>query len=123
MMKTWFAIIVGLCLVACGCTTKKKARANAQAAFQAGQQQALSNLAEARRVNIRFIGPVRNNEVVWAAGLTLAQAIAAAEYFEARDPNVVIIIRQRERLNISPRDLLAGKDWPLEPGDTVEIHP
>jgi hypothetical protein len=55
--------------------------------------------------------------------LTLARAIAAADYWDARYPKMITIVRQRERLNIPPRELLNGKDWPLEPGDTVEMHP
>jgi hypothetical protein len=106
-----------------GCTTKSNANARARAAYTAGQQQALALAAEARRINIRFIGPVRQTEILWQDGLTLAQAIAAAGYADARGPNVIFIIRQRERVAVSPRDLLAGKDLPLEPGDTIEIHP
>jgi len=106
-----------------GCTTKSKAKANTRAAYAAGQQQALALTADARRVNIRFLGPVRQTEVLWEEGLTLAQAIAVADYADARSPNTIVIIRQRERVIVSPRDLLAGKDISLEPGDIVEIHP
>lgn len=123
MMKSVMPFAVLILLLAVGCTTRSKARANAREAYLAGQQQALAGLTEARRVNIRFVGPLQHPEVVWSPGLTLLQAIAAAEYTDARDPNIVVIIRQRERINISPRDLLSGKDWELEPGDTVEIHP
>ena len=106
-----------------GCTTRSKANARARNAHAAGQQQAFIQLTEARRINIRFIGPVRQSEVLWQDGLTLAQAIALAGYADARDPNTILIIRQRERVSVAPRDLLSGKDIPLEPGDTVEIHP
>jgi hypothetical protein len=110
-------------LAGSGCTTRSKARADARFAYQAGQEQAFANVSEARRINIRFIGPVRHAEIIWADGLTLAQAIAAADYWDSRDPKVVMIIRQRERISVSPRDLLNGRDWPLEPGDTIEMHP
>jgi len=122
-MKVLIALTAFVLLAAAGCTTRSKARAEAQAAYQAGQQQTFAQMAEARRINIRFIGPVRHAEIIWADGLTLAQAIATADYWDARDPRVVTIVRQRERINVSPRDLLNGKDWPLEPGDTVEMHP
>lgn len=122
-MKVLVAIIAIVLLVGAGCTTRSKARAEAQAAYRAGQEQTFARVAEARRINIRFIGPVRHAEIIWADGLTLAQAIAAADYWDARDPKVVMIVRQRERINISPRKLLNGKDWPLEPGDTIEMHP
>lgn len=122
-MKSLTPGLLALALLLGGCTTKSKADARARAAFAAGQQQALSQSTDARRVNIRFIGPVRQSEVPWRDDLTLAQAIAAAGYADRRDPNVILIIRQRERVPVSPQDLLAGKDVPLEPGDTVEIHP
>lgn len=80
-------------------------------------------MEEARRINIRVLGPVRQPEVPWQDGLTLIQALAIANYSDPRDPRSITIIRQRERAVVSPRDLLAGKDVPLEPGDTVEILP
>lgn len=122
-MKVLIAFIAFVLLATAGCTTRSKARAGAQAAYQAGQEQTFARVAEARRINIHFIGPVRHAEIIWADGLTLAKAVAAADYWDARDPKVVMIIRQRERINVSPRDLLNGKDWPLEPGDTIEMHP
>lgn len=122
-MKALFLLTVLALSATVGCTTKSKAKAEARAAFQAGQQQAFANVNDARRVNIRFIGPVKHAEVVWSSGLTLVQAIDAAGYTDARDPRVIVIIRQRERLEVPPADLLSGKDWPLEPGDMIEIHP
>lgn len=122
-MKVLFAFMVAGMLMATGCTTRSKAQAQAQAAYREGQEQAFARMSEARRINIRFIGPVRHAEVIWSDGLTLAQAVAAADYWEARDPRVVTIVRQRERINIPPRELLSGKDWPLEPGDTIEMLP
>ena len=106
-----------------GCTTRSKANARASAAYASGQQQALIQITEARRINIRIIGPVRQSEILWQDGLTLTRAIALAGYADARDPNTILIVRQRERVPVAPRDLLSGKDFPLEPGDTVEIHP
>lgn len=106
-----------------GCTTKSNANTRAREAFLAGQRQGIAQVDEARRINIRVIGPVRYPEVRWEDGLTLLKAIAAADYTDARDPRVIVIIRQSERVPVSPRDLLAGKDVPLAPGDTVEIHP
>lgn len=122
-MKILIPFIALVLLTATGCTTRSKARAEAQAAYQAGQAHTFATVEEARRINIRFIGPVRHAEIIWADGLTLARAIAAADYWDARDPKSITIVRQRERLNIPPRELLKGKDWPLEPGDTVEMHP
>ena len=120
----WFVpSILALALAFVGCTTKSKANARARGAYTAGQQQVLNQMTEARRTSIRFFGPVRQSEVPWQEGLTLAQAIAAAGYTDRRDPNIIWIIRQRERVALSPRDLEAIKDFLLEPGDTVEMHP
>lgn len=115
--------LMAIAVLASGCTTKARSKAEARAAYEAGQRQALSGLLDARRVNIRFIGPVHNPEVVWTEGLTLIPAIAAAGYNDARDPNVIVIIRQRQRIEVSPLQLNDVKAFPLEPGDTIEIHP
>lgn len=116
-------VLLLLTLPLCGCTTKSRAKAKAQAAFAAGQQQAFTQLNDARRVNIRVLGPVRNPEIAWVNGLTLAQVIAAADCTFEHDPKAISIIRQRGRFPIDPNLLLQGQDVPLEPGDTVEIQP
>src|SRR5205814_5028643 len=122
-MKTIFCLVAALSFALAGCTTQAKADARARAAFIAGQQQALAQATSAPRTNIMFIGPVRQREVPWSDGLTLAQAIAAAGYTDARDPKTIFVNRQRVRIPFDPQALLQGKDFPLEPGDTVEIYP
>ena len=106
-----------------GCTTRSKAKAQAQAAFAAGQQQALTQMREAQRTNIRVLGNVRNPEIPWTEGLTLAQAIVAARCYDQRDPRQIVVIRRGEHITIDTKILLRGEDVPLEPGDTIEIHP
>ena len=118
---TRISLLLALALV--GCTTRAKANKQAREAFAAGQRQGFAQAAEARRINIRFLGPVRQPEIAWADGLTLAQAIAAAEYADARNPQTIVIVRQSGRIPVDPKILLRGEDLPLEPGDTVEIHP
>ena len=103
--------------------SKSAANTQAQAAFLAGQQQALSQISDPRRVNIRILGPVRFPEIAWTSGLTLAQVIADAEYLGQTAPRYVMVIRARERVPFDPEALLRGEDLPLEPGDTVEIRP
>jgi protein involved in polysaccharide export with SLBB domain len=115
----WLLLVLPLA----GCTSRAKARVQAQAAFAAGQQQALAEMREAQRTNIRVIGNVRNPEVGWTEGLTLARAIIAAGCYDQRDPREVVLIRRGERIAIAPKILLRGDDVPLEPGDTIEIHP
>jgi hypothetical protein len=122
-MKALILLTALACVGTVGCTTKSKAKAGARAAYQAGQQQAFATVSDARRINIRFIGPVQHPEVVWSSGLTLARALDAAGYTGANDPRLIVILRQRERLDVPPAELLSGKDWPLEPGDVIEIHP
>ncbi len=120
-MKALLPLLL-LVVVFAGCTTKAKARAEARAAFVAGQQQAFAQMQEARRTNIRVIGNVQNHEIEWAENLTLSQAIAMANYTPRFNPTEITVIRQREQIRVNPKDLLQGKDVPLEPGDTVEIR-
>jgi len=114
------ALLLGLAFS--GCPTRSKARAQAQAAFAAGQQQALAQLRDAQRMIIRVLGNVRNPEIPWTEGLTLAQAIVAAGCYDQRDPREVAVIRRGERIAIEAKVLLRGDDVPLEAGDSIEIH-
>jgi len=116
-------LVLLLTLPLCGCVTKSKAKAEAKAAFAAGQQQAFTQIHEAQRTSVRVIGPVRNPDITWVEGLTLAKVIALAECTFHQDPRAILIIRQRERLQVDPQILLRGEDVPVEPGDTVEIQP
>ena len=104
------------------CTSKSKARANAQKAFRAGQAQA-TIAAEARQKNISFTGPVLNPIVTWTEGLTLAEAIVAARWSGLPDPRLVVITRADERVELSPGESVAAAQLPLEPGDAVELVP
>ena len=71
------ALAIATLVAGTGCTSSSKARAQADAAFRAGQEQAVRN-EEARKRGITFTGPVSNSLIPWAEGLTLGQAIAAA---------------------------------------------
>ena len=116
-------LVLFLLLPLCGCVTRSKARTESRAAFAAGQQQAIIQMREAQRTDIRVIGPVKNPDIPWVDGLTLAQVVAAADYTGRSDPREIFINRQRERLYFDPKALLRGKNLLLEPGDTVEIRP
>jgi hypothetical protein len=105
----------------CGCVTKSKAQAQAQAAYLAGQNAALQQ-QQTQTPGVMLIGPVQNPDVPWVAGLTLAQAIATANYLGQHDPKEIIITRQGESAKLTPKWLLNGADVPLEPGDTITIH-
>jgi hypothetical protein len=104
-----------------GCTTQSKARAEARAAYFAGQNAALvRNAAQGNRVLV--IGQVKNHEIDWTNGLTLARAIVAANYAGLGDPTEIILTRQGRNTIVNPQDLLNGHDVPLQPGDTITIR-
>jgi hypothetical protein len=106
----------------CGCFSKTKAQAEARAAYAAGQRDAFASIAAAQRTSIKVFGPVQHPEVPWVEGLTLAQAIATANYTARSHPEEIILLRRGESATIDPRDLLNGNDVPLEPGDTITLH-
>ena len=56
------------------------------------------------------------------AGLTLAQAVATANYLGAQAPKEIIITRQGESTKLGADVLLNGVAVPLEPGDVVELR-
>ncbi|MGH7953210.1 MAG: hypothetical protein ACREFE_15020 [Limisphaerales bacterium] len=116
------AAILFLALAGSGCVTKSQADAQARAAFLAGQRMALAKMSGAQNPGVTIIGPVRNPNVPWVDGLTLAQAIATATYTGFHNPREIILTRQGKKTSINPDDLLNGRDTPLEPGDTVTIH-
>jgi len=118
-MKTLFAILV-LALAATGCTTKSTARLKEQNAFLAGQNAVLRQQAQAAGVTI--VGAVQNSQVPWVAGLTLAQAIATANYVGADEPTQIIITRRGERASLDAKVLLNGTEIPLEIGDVIELR-
>ena len=105
----------------CGCVTKSQARAQAQAAYLAGQNDALAKMAGVDQA-IVIVGPVEHANVPWIEGLTLSQAIATANYTGRHNPKAIIITRQGEQATVNPKDLLNGNVVPLEPGDTITIR-
>lgn len=120
-----------------GCTTKSKARAQAQSAFMAGQLQALQRARQAQSAppgsqpvpassagGVTIQGEVANPVVPWSVGLTLARALVAAEYRGVKDPSLILILRKGQAYQVNPRQLLDGVIDPvLEPGDVVELRP
>jgi hypothetical protein len=110
-----------LALVAGGCVTRAQADAQARAAFLAGQKAALASVAvEGQGVNV--VGPVDHPNVPWVEGLTLAQAIATANYTGHQNPEEIIIIRQGQVINVDSHSLLDGRVVLLQPGDTIKIR-
>jgi hypothetical protein len=123
-MKFVFAILI-LALAAAGCTTKSKARLEQQNAFLAGQNVALRQQqaqSAASFAGVTVVGAVQNPRVPWVAGLTLAQAVATANYTGDEEPKQIIITRQGESATLDAKVLLDGTDIPLEAGDVIELH-
>jgi len=106
-----------------GCTTQSQARARAQAAYLAGQNAALRQQLQDQTPGVTVDGPVKNPRVPWVDGLTLAQAIATADYLDSRPPKTITITRNGESATLDPKVLLNGTDIPLEPGDEIKIEP
>jgi len=105
----------------CGCVTRSQAHAQAQAAYLAGQNDALAKMA-GQGQGIVIVGPVEHPNVPWVEGMTLSQAIATANYTSIHNPKEITITRQGEQASINPKDLLNGHVVPLEPGDTITIR-
>ena len=120
-------ILCGLAIAASaavisGCATKSQARLNQQNAYLAGQNAELSRQAQQFPI-ITVLGPVQNHSVPWVAGLTLAQAVATANYLDSKAPQNIVITHQGETATLDGHVLLSGAEIPLEPGDTVELQP
>jgi len=127
--KCFFVLALSISAAAllAGCTTKSTAQAKAQQAYLAGQNAALRQQLEQQQQasqapGVTLVGPVQNSQVPWVAGLTLAQAVATANYLGAQAPKEIIITRQGESATLGPEVLLNRVPVPLEPGDVVELH-
>jgi len=104
-----------------GCTTKSEAKAQARAAYAAGQQQALERALQSRN-SVTILGPVRNPLVPWTEDLTLAKALVAADYYPKTNPREIFIVRQGRAIPVDVNHLLGGEDVPLQAGDVVNIR-
>ena len=119
----FFAAILLLALAAGGCTTRTRAGSEAQAAYLAGQNAALRQQLARQFPSVTVTGPVQNTTVPWVEGLTLAQAIATANYLDPHAPREIVLTRQGESAQLDPKVLLNGVAVPLEPGDAIELRP
>ena len=118
-MKFFPAILV-LMLAATGCMTKFTARLKEQNAFLAGQNMTLQQ--QQAQAGVRIVGPVQHPQVPWVAGLTLAQAVATANYVGAEEPAQIIITRNGESATLDAKVLFSGAVVPLEAGDVIELR-
>ena len=116
----WFILLLVLSVT--GCASRSNAKLKAQKAYLEGQQQALAE-QQAREPAVWFRGDVRHQRVPWTEGLTLAQALLAAQYTWNWDPHIITVTRHGEAYKVNPKRLLRGEEDPLlEPGDVVEVR-
>jgi hypothetical protein len=115
-------IMMMLALVTAGCTTKSQARLQAQNAYLAGQNAALRQQQSTSTNSVTIVGPVQNAQVPWVAGLTLAQAIATANYLDANEPKQIVITRDGESATLDANVLFNGTVVPVEAGDVIELR-
>lgn len=115
--------VVGLvALAVSGCVSKSKSRLDAERAYMEGQQRVLAEQSAQQPV-VWFRGDIRNPRVPWTEGLSLAQALLAAQYTWNWDPRFITVTRNGETHPINPKRLLRGEEDPvLEPGDVIEIR-
>jgi hypothetical protein len=133
--RALMALMLVMSLTLTGCISKSKAQAHVRAAYLAGQRDAVAHMNQQQTgdtgggsidvsepSNVTFIGPVENPIVPWTDGLTLARAILTAVYQSQQDPVMILIKRSNEEVQIQPSRLLNGGDFPLRPGDIVELQ-
>lgn len=124
-MNTFCAILLLLAVTVAGCTTKSRAKADARAAFFAGQAKAMQVNRSPRAAGntVAILGPVNFPALTWTPDLTLAKCIFAAEYNAPGEPTQITVTRNGELIPVSPTTLINGEDIPLLPGDVVELKP
>jgi len=105
--------------------TRAHARAQAQAAFLAGQQQGMQQAQQSAHPGptITVAGPVKYTQVPWTEQMTVARAIIAAEYLGPGDPREILIVHNGQATSIDPKRLLNGEDLPLQAGDVLQLKP
>jgi hypothetical protein len=109
------------CFLLSGCVSKTRAKAEAQKAFVAGQQEAMMRLQHARGPSVTVSGQVKNPFVPWSSETTLAKAILEANYCGPADPKEILILRKGQQIPVDVQRLLSGEDVPLEAGDVVYL--
>jgi len=118
-MRICFCLLI-LSLAAAGCVSKSRADAESRAAYVAGQRAAYQSMQGAM-TDITVLGQVQKHQVPWVAGLTLAQALATADYTGSQDPQEIILKRNSVETQIDLKQLLNGRDVPLQPGDVILV--
>lgn len=116
-------LLVSASALISGCATKSKVNADQKAAFLAGQNALLQQQQAQQFPTVTILGPVHSHAVPWVAGLTLAQAVATADYLGSRAPAEIIITASKgDSATLDGAVLLNGPAVPLEAGDVVDIR-
>ena len=118
-------VILSVGILTDGCASKSNARLREQNAFLAEQNLALQQQqaqAASQSPGVTIVGAVQHPQVPWVAGLTLAQAVATANYTGADEPKQIIITRQGESATLDAKVLLNGANIPLAIGDVIELR-
>ena len=118
-VKVFLGMLV-VALAAASCVSKSEADAQARAAYIAGQRAAYQSMGGAM-ADVVVLGNVQKHEVPWVEGLTLAQALATANYLGTHDPEDILLKRNSVETEISPKDLLNGNDVELKAGDQILV--
>jgi hypothetical protein len=122
-MRAFTGILI-LLLLATGCESKKAARLEAQQAYMAGQQQAAKQWQDTKPPTVAVQGSVQNHVVAWEEGMGVAKAIVTADYTGFMNPVLIRVVRNGQVVQeMKGIDLLHHQDFPLEPGDIVNIVP
>ena len=115
-------LVFGVTVGGGGCVSKGQARRQEQRAFEQGKETVLRQQVPGEP-SVLFQGDVRNQRVPWREGITLAEALLAAQYTWGWDPRTITVTRNGQVHAINPKALLRGADNPLlEPGDLVEVR-
>jgi len=131
--RRFISLIFAMTFLLAGCASNKgktdeqlrRAYAAGAAAARMQMQQGLEQqpqIPPSGDPQVRILGPVKNPVLVWSDGLTLARALALAEYQRNTTPSSIIIYRNNQPLRIDPQAVLNGADYPLFPGDIVYIQ-
>ena len=117
-------VLLGVALAAAGCASRSQAKLREQNAYLAGQNAALLQQAQTGLAapGVTVLGAVQHAQVPWVSGLTLAQAVATANYIGTEDPKQVILTHHGESAVLDASVLLGGASIPLEIGDIVELR-
>ncbi len=118
----FFVIILFLALVVSGCSTQKKMEGQQQTSFLAGENAELRREQGEQFQTVTVMGDVQNSTVPYVEGLTLAQAIATANYLDPKAPKKILITRNGETAELDTKVLFSGATIPLEPGDVIELR-